>query len=220
MCPIDFEVSIEDGRFYEWNLKVPKIELDVNRVTDADLIIPTVDTLRHQMVLGSWMSEHRAFIICGPPGSGKTMTLMTTLKSLPECDMIFINFSSTTTTQLILTQFEHYCEFVKSNKGVLLRPKNPNKWLILFCDEINLPETDKYGCIPVITFLRQLAEQRGFWRSDNVWVSLERMQFIGACNPPTDVGRSILSDRFLRHAPLILVDYPGRESFVQSDDFI
>ena len=133
---------------------MPKIELDVNRVTDADLIIPTVDTLRHQMVLGSWMSEHRAFIICGPPGSGKTMTLMTTLKSLPDCEMIFINFSSTTTPELILKQFEFYCEFVKSNKGIILRPKSPNKWLILFCDEINLPETDKYGCIPVITFLR------------------------------------------------------------------
>ncbi len=49
------------------------------------------------------MSEHRAFLICGPPGSGKTMTLMTTLKSLPECEMIFINFSSTTKPSMILT---------------------------------------------------------------------------------------------------------------------
>ena len=91
-----------------WNQRVPKIELDVNKVnfynkvSDADLIIPTVDTLRHQFVLGSWMSEHRPFLICGPPGSGKTMTLMTTLKSLPDCEMIFINFSSTTKPNLIL----------------------------------------------------------------------------------------------------------------------
>ena len=35
---------------------------------------------------------------------------------------------------------------------------------------------------------------------------------IGACNPPTDAGRFPLSDRFLRHSPLMFVDYPGRES--------
>lgn len=39
--------------------------------------------------------------------------------------------------------------------------------------------------------------------------------FVGACNPPTDVGRQVLSDRFLRHAPLIFVDFPGPESLKQ-----
>jgi len=36
--------------------------------------------------------------------------------------------------------------------------------------------------------------------------------FVGACNPPTDSGRSILSNRFLRHAPLLFVDFPGEDS--------
>lgn len=39
--------------------------------------------------------------------------------------------------------------------------------------------------------------------------------FVGACNPPTDSGRVVLSDRFLRHAPLIFVDFPGPESLKQ-----
>ena len=41
------------------------------------------------------------------------------------------------------------------------------------------------------------------------------MMFVGACNPPTDVGRQVMSDRFLRHAPLILVDFPGPDSLRQ-----
>ena len=41
------------------------------------------------------------------------------------------------------------------------------------------------------------------------------MMFVGACNPPTDAGRSLLSNRFLRHAPLIYVDFPGVESLKQ-----
>ena len=47
------------------------------------------------------------------------------------------------------------------------------------------------------------------------WVTLERIQFVGACNPPTDPGRVVLSSRFLRHAPLLFVDYPAPDSLKQ-----
>ncbi len=95
------------------------------------------------------------------------MTLMATLKNLPDFEMIFINFSSSTTPDLILKTFEHYCEVKKTPSGMILRPHNPNKWLVVFCDEINLPDTDKYGTQTVITFLRQITEQNGFWRSQD-----------------------------------------------------
>jgi dynein heavy chain 1, cytosolic len=61
-----------------------------------------------------------------------------------------------------------------------------------------------------------MTEQGGFYRSsDKEWVHLERIQFVGACNPPQDAGRHPLSDRFLRHAPLIFVDFPGPASLTQ-----
>ncbi|KAF9218353.1 hypothetical protein BS17DRAFT_823071 [Gyrodon lividus] len=47
------------------------------------------------------------------------------------------------------------------------------------------------------------------------WVKLERIQFVGACNPPTNPGRVPLSHCFLRHAPLVMVDYPGEVSLKQ-----
>ena len=67
----------------------------------------------------------------------------------------------------------------------------------------------------VITFLRQLVEQGGFWRDDNIWIKTSRIQFVGACNPPTDAGRVALSSRFLRHVPLLLVDFPEPDSLQQ-----
>jgi dynein heavy chain 1 len=35
----------------------------------------------------------------------------------------------------------------------------------MFCDEINLPDMDAYGTQRVISFLRQMVEHNGFYRS-------------------------------------------------------
>lgn len=190
-------------------------EVEPQAVLQTDVVITTADTLRHMEVLRSWLHDHRPLILCGPPGSGKTMTLQSTLKSLTDFEVANLNFSSATTPELILTTFDQYCEYKPTPSGTLLRPTQPGKWLVVFCDEINLPAEDDYGTQRVITFLRQLTEQGGFWRlkgGHRSWVTLERIQFVGACNPPTDPGRVPLSARFLRHAPLLLVDFPGPAS--------
>jgi dynein heavy chain 1 len=98
---LDWQIDLKKG-LREWKEDVQRVELDASKVTEADYMIKTLDTLRHGWVLGNWLKENRAFLICGPPGSGKTMTLMTTLKSLPNCELVFINFSSTTKPNMIL----------------------------------------------------------------------------------------------------------------------
>ncbi|KAL7555016.1 hypothetical protein ACHAWF_018608 [Thalassiosira exigua] len=108
--------------------------------------------------------------------------------------------------------------YVRKGKDVVLEPAESlgsSSWLVVFCDEINLPEEDSYGTQRVIMFMRQLVEHGGFWREDNVWVKTNRIQFVGACNPPTDAGRVDMSPRFLRHASLLLVDFPSRDSLTQ-----
>lgn len=151
---IDYEIRMADQKWYLWKESVPLVDIEPRQVTDADVVITTVDTNRHQEVLCSWLQEKRPFLLCGPPGSGKTMTLMATLKKVTDMEMIFINFSSSTTPALILKTFDHYCEIKKTNAGLVMTPLQANKWLVVFCDEINLPEADKYGTQTVITFLR------------------------------------------------------------------
>ena len=132
-------------------------------------------------------------VLCGPPGSGKTMTLFSALRSLPDMEVVGLNFSSATTPELLLKTLDHYCEYRKTPNGIVLTPTQMGKWLIMFCDEINLPDMDKYGTQRVISFLRQMVEHNGFYRqSDQAWVTLDRIQFVGACNPPTDPGRKPL----------------------------
>ncbi|KAJ1798747.1 dynein heavy chain, partial [Coemansia sp. RSA 2399] len=215
---IDYDVVLRNGiaEWMAWADRVPRMDIETHRVTDPSLVVPTTDTLRHEDVLNAWLSEHKPLVLCGPPGSGKTMTLLSALRSLPDLEVAALNFSSATTPELILKTFEQYCEYRKTPGGVVLSPVAIGRWLVVFCDEINLPAPDRYGTQRVIAFMRELVERGGFWRAaEHQWVTLERVQFVGACNPPTDPGRVPLSHRFLRHAPLVMVDYPGEQSLLQ-----
>lgn len=76
---IDFEVTIT-GEWNPWLSKVPKMEVETHRVGASDIVIPTMDTVRHELLLNIWLSERKPLVLCGPPGSGKTMTLLSALR--------------------------------------------------------------------------------------------------------------------------------------------
>ena len=73
------------------------------------------------------------------------MTLFSALRSLPDMEVVGLNFSSATTPELLLKTLDHYCEYRKTPNGMVLSPVQLGVWLVMFCDEINLPDVDSYG---------------------------------------------------------------------------
>mgnify|MGYP001611668798 CR=1 FL=1 len=213
---IDSDVSAEDAQWVSWASRGPPTEINANRVGANDLVIATVDTVRHEEIIASWLRTGKPVILCGPPGSGKTMSLTAVLRNAPEYECAFLNFSSQTAPSTVIKLLEQYTVYKPTIHGLVLTPRSAGKKLIIFCDEINLPTPDKYGTQAVVQLIRQLCERRGFYRAkDNAWISLENITFAGACNPPTDPGRTPMSPRLLRWAPVLFVDFPSKDSLLQ-----
>ena len=51
-----------------WSNKVPQIEVETHKVGSPDVVVPTLDTVRHEALLYTWLSEHKPLVLCGPPG--------------------------------------------------------------------------------------------------------------------------------------------------------
>ena len=70
-----------------WSSRVPQVEVETHKVAAPDVVIPTIDTVRHESLLYTWLAEHKPMVLCGPPGSGKTMTLFSALRALPDLEV-------------------------------------------------------------------------------------------------------------------------------------
>ncbi|CAH7672919.1 hypothetical protein BY996DRAFT_6435047 [Phakopsora pachyrhizi] len=111
-----------------WQNSVPLVEID----TAVDVVIPILDT-------------HKLLMLCGPPGSGKKMTLYSALRKLTDLNVVGAQFSRATTPEMIIYTFEHHCENKRTSTWTVLARVQIGKWTVIFCDENNFPSADKYG---------------------------------------------------------------------------
>ncbi|CAH7681991.1 hypothetical protein PPACK8108_LOCUS14679 [Phakopsora pachyrhizi] len=122
---VDYDVQVSTGDWAAWQTSVLIVEIDSHQVIASDV--------------------HKPLMLCGLPGSGNTMTLSSAMCKLSNMDVVRLNFSSATTPELVLKKFDQHCGYKKTSTGIFLAPIQIGKWIVIFCNEINLPAADKYG---------------------------------------------------------------------------
>ena len=48
---------------------MPQIEVETHKVAVPEVVVPTLETVRHEASLLTWLAEHKPMVLCEPPGN-------------------------------------------------------------------------------------------------------------------------------------------------------
>lgn len=202
----DYYVDANLRAFMPWQDLVTNFNF--NKSTPfADIVIPTVDTIRYKFLIQTVLLNNRPVLITGPAGSGKTFVAKSCLSDQNDQKFIttIMNMSSVTTVRHVLEAIESRTE--KCTKELIAATKNKN--LICFMDDFNMPAKEAYGAQPPLELMRQWADYN-FWydRSKKTRMYLKKMLLMASMGP---VGgcRNTISSRISGKFYQINMTYPS-----------
>nr|XP_023488506.1 dynein heavy chain 14, axonemal isoform X2 [Equus caballus] len=100
-------------------------------------------------------------------------------------------------------------KLVRRSKDTLGAPKN-NK-IVIFIDDLNMPESDMYGAQPPLELIRQLLDLGGVYDPQKIaWKNIQDLSLVAACVPP--VGGRNISPRLLKHFSILVLPHPPQSA--------
>ena len=171
----------------------------------TDIIVPTLDTIRYTFLIDVFARHGVNFLLVGATGTGKTAYVKRHLAGGldPETYQYqFMNFSAQTSANATQDIVDGAMPN-KRRKGVYGPPHG--KKMVVFVDDLNMPQVEEYGAQPPIELLRQFMDYRGWYdRKELAFRTIEDTQFCAAMGPPGG-GRNHVTNRYLRHFSLVCV---------------
>ncbi|GLI62391.1 hypothetical protein VaNZ11_005010 [Volvox africanus] len=180
-----------------WMATVQEFKCDPDRPF-AEIIVPTADTVRYTYLVDRLVAAQRHVLCVGETGTGKTLNVANKLLNdmPPEIQPLFMTFSARTSanqTQDILD-----AKMDKRRKGVY--GPAAGKRYVVFVDDLNMPQREKYFAQPPIELLRQWMDHGGWYerKPPCPFRTIVDTQFVAAMGPPGG-GRNPVTNRLLRH---------------------
>ncbi|CAL8125661.1 unnamed protein product [Orchesella dallaii] len=202
----DYFVDPLQRNFIHWNTLLSQQWKYDEELPYFKITVPTVDTIRYNFVLENLLKNSFPVLMVGPVGTGKTSVVTSALTALDQekYSVLTINISSQTTSMNIQNFIESRLE--RRAKGVFAPPRG--KFLLTFCDDLNMPAKDIYGSQPPLELIRQWCDYR-FWydRSTQTSKFITNMFLVGAMGPPGG-GRTEISPRLQSVFSLINMTFP------------
>lgn len=198
----DFTFDKTRNKWVPWMETVDVKPLDPE-AEYSTIVVPTVDTVRYTYLLDSLILGGHYVLMVGPTGTGKTVYIKRHLQSGLPPEYVNMLFSFSAQTSANMTQDIIDGRLDKRKKGVFGPP--PGKKMVMFVDDLNMPQVETYGAQPPIELLRQWMDHKGWYdRKELTFRKLVDMQFVTAMGPPGG-GRNSVTNRYLRHYNIISV---------------
>ncbi|GFR46074.1 hypothetical protein Agub_g7539 [Astrephomene gubernaculifera] len=194
----DYMFDMSEGIWVSWTARFasgsPAIPPDA---AYGSILVPTADTAAVSYLLSTAIGAKYPFLLIGPTGTGKSLTITRLLLGLEPATFAAPNFlgfsgqtSANTTQGLIDAKLE------KRRRGVY-GPVGGRRGVV-FVDDLNMPQRELYGAQPPIELLRQLLDHGGWYGRDNSFHTIQDTLLVAAMCPPGG-GRAPVTSRFTRH---------------------
>ena len=215
----DFKFDVASKTWTAWIKTVPEFRVPKG-VGFADILVPTVDTVRTSYVLEQLVQRGYHVLVVGVTGTSKTVVIHDRLKNrMPDnFEPILMGFSAQTSANM--TQDILDGKFDKRRQG---RDNNNDnhpvfktasldtgldytQWgpalgrkFVIMVDDFNMPMCETYDAQPPIELLRTMVDNHGWYdRKTYRFKNLVDTTLVGAMGPPGG-GRNPVSNRMLRH---------------------
>jgi dynein heavy chain len=188
--------SWQEERWIPWLETKPKYEVPRSAKYE-DIVVPSVDSVRMMFAFSTLVEQDKHCLCPGPTGTGKSTNIALYLqKQCPDnFQSIFVSFSAQTFVNTFQDLIDSKLE--KRRRGVYGPPAG--KKMVLFVDDLNMPQKEYYGAQPPIELLRQWHDHRGWYnRKELKAFEIVDMIMVSAMGPPGG-GRTFITDRLTRH---------------------
>ncbi|XP_054907024.1 dynein axonemal heavy chain 2 isoform X1 [Poeciliopsis prolifica] len=170
------------------------------------IIVPTVDTVRYNLLVQALVMKQHPVLLTGPVGTGKTSVAQNVLQGLSSrWTALTINMSAQISSNNIQAIIESRTE--KRTKGMFF--PIGGKQMLCFLDDLNMPAHDTFGSQPPLELLR-------FWIDYGFWYDRQKQTlkyvkdtFLLASMGPPGGGRTHISPRFQSRFNLINMTFPS-----------
>eukprot|EP01135_Chromosphaera_perkinsii_P003004 Nk52_evm26s232 gene=Nk52_evmTU26s232 len=199
----DYRYDDETNSWVGWMDDQPEFKVDLS-LSFADIIVPTVDTVRYSYLLHQLITNNQQVMMVGPTGTGKTLTVSSKLMTglPPHILTQFLAFSARTSANQ--TQDLIDSKLDKRRKGIFGPPIG--KKMTFFVDDLNMPALETYGAQPPIELLRQWMDHDGWYdrKVIGTFKEIVDVNFVCAMGPPGG-GRNPITNRMTRHFNVIYI---------------
>ncbi|XP_076108254.1 dynein axonemal heavy chain 10-like isoform X2 [Mytilus galloprovincialis] len=200
----------EQKKWMPWAQKVPKYIHDPVKKYN-EILVPTVDTVRTTWLLELMVGIKQPVVLVGETGTSKTATTANFLRTLDSETHLLLNmnFSSRTTSLDVQRNLEANVE--KRTKDTYGPP--PGRRLLIFIDDMNMPQVDTYGTQQPIALLKLLLERGGCYDrgKDLNWKNMKDIGYIAAMGKAGG-GRNETDPRFVSLFSVFNMTFPSDES--------